>query len=72
MCRYTVCCVPNSQDLVRNTQLLEQHYKDMQDIEFTVQEGQLYMLQTRGVGSPHIFTMRSAFVCLSGPLLSDC
>ncbi|GIW83793.1 MAG: pyruvate, phosphate dikinase [Gemmataceae bacterium] len=28
-------------------QKLEQHYKDMQDIEFTVQEGVLYMLQTR-------------------------
>ena len=27
--------------------LLEQHYKDMQDIEFTVQSGKLYMLQTR-------------------------
>ncbi|OUM97784.1 MAG: pyruvate, phosphate dikinase [Firmicutes bacterium ZCTH02-B6] len=26
---------------------LEQHYKDMQDIEFTVQDGKLYMLQTR-------------------------
>ncbi len=26
---------------------LEQHYKDMQDIEFTIQEGKLYMLQTR-------------------------
>src|SRR5262249_9849681 len=26
---------------------LEQHYKEMQDIEFTVQEGTLYMLQTR-------------------------
>ena len=35
------------EDLVRNTQLLEKHYKDMQDIEFTVQEGKLYMLQTR-------------------------
>ncbi|MCZ6509237.1 MAG: pyruvate, phosphate dikinase [Alphaproteobacteria bacterium] len=28
-------------------QLLEVHYKDMQDIEFTVQQGKLYMLQTR-------------------------
>jgi pyruvate,orthophosphate dikinase len=27
--------------------LLETHYKDMQDIEFTVQQGKLYMLQTR-------------------------
>ncbi|HRK97470.1 MAG TPA: pyruvate, phosphate dikinase [Alphaproteobacteria bacterium] len=26
---------------------LENHYKDMQDIEFTVQKGKLYMLQTR-------------------------
>ncbi|MBT6859995.1 MAG: pyruvate, phosphate dikinase [Rhodospirillaceae bacterium] len=27
---------------------LERHYKDMQDMEFTVQEGKLWMLQTRG------------------------
>ncbi|GAA0279183.1 pyruvate, phosphate dikinase [Alteraurantiacibacter aestuarii] len=27
--------------------LLEKHYKDMQDIEFTVQQGKLWMLQTR-------------------------
>ena len=26
---------------------LEQHYKDMQDMEFTVQDGKLFMLQTR-------------------------
>jgi len=26
---------------------LEKHYRDMQDMEFTVEEGQLYMLQTR-------------------------
>ena len=26
---------------------LEQHYRDMQDIEFTVEKGKLYMLQTR-------------------------
>ena len=27
--------------------LLEKHYKDMQDIEFTVQQGKLFLLQTR-------------------------
>ncbi len=27
--------------------LLEKHYRDMQDMEFTVEEGKLYMLQTR-------------------------
>ncbi|NOZ95080.1 MAG: pyruvate, phosphate dikinase [Acidobacteria bacterium] len=30
---------------IRNT--LEHHYRDMQDIEFTIQEGRLWMLQTR-------------------------
>ncbi len=29
------------------TAMLEKHYKDMQDFEFTVQDGTLYMLQTR-------------------------
>ncbi len=27
--------------------MLEQHYKEMQDLEFTVQDGELFMLQTR-------------------------
>ena len=35
------------EELVKNTQILESHYKDMQDIEFTVQDGKLFMLQTR-------------------------
>jgi pyruvate,orthophosphate dikinase len=35
------------QQLVDIYQKLETHYKDMQDIEFTIQEGKLYMLQTR-------------------------
>ena len=26
---------------------LEKHYRDMQDMEFTVEDGKLYMLQTR-------------------------
>ena len=29
------------------TRLLEKHYKDMQDLEFTVERGKLWMLQTR-------------------------
>ncbi len=32
---------------VEISQLLEKHYRDMQDIEFTVERGKLYMLQTR-------------------------
>jgi len=34
-------------ELDRIYKKLERHYKDMLDIEFTVQEGKLYMLQTR-------------------------
>ena len=33
--------------LVEVRGLLERHYRDMQDIEFTVEQGRLYMLQTR-------------------------
>lgn len=35
-------------ELVKNVNTLEKHYHDMQDIEFTIQEGRLFMLQTRG------------------------
>ncbi|HTQ70626.1 MAG TPA: pyruvate, phosphate dikinase [Acidocella sp.] len=34
-------------DLHNVRAILEKHYKDMQDIEFTVQQNKLYMLQTR-------------------------
>ena len=34
-------------ELARVFDLLELHYKDMQDIEFTVERGKLFMLQTR-------------------------
>ena len=35
------------EELVSTMDRLEQHYKNMQDIEFTVQNGKLYILQTR-------------------------
>ncbi|HEX5060647.1 MAG TPA: putative PEP-binding protein [Kofleriaceae bacterium] len=34
-------------ELVRVAKLLEDHFRDMQDLEFTIQKGQLFMLQTR-------------------------
>ncbi|MFT6145505.1 MAG: pyruvate,orthophosphate dikinase [Myxococcota bacterium] len=34
-------------ELVRVSALLEEHFTDMQDIEFTIESGTLYMLQTR-------------------------
>lgn len=35
------------QELYKQQENLEKHYKDMQDLEFTIQEGKLWMLQTR-------------------------
>jgi pyruvate,orthophosphate dikinase len=34
-------------DLLRTQSLLEAHFRDMQDIEFTIERGKLYLLQTR-------------------------
>ncbi|NWG10127.1 MAG: pyruvate, phosphate dikinase, partial [Nitrososphaerales archaeon] len=34
-------------ELQRISDLLEKHYREIQDIEFTIQNGKLYMLQTR-------------------------
>jgi pyruvate,orthophosphate dikinase len=40
--------MPHVYDQLRDiTSRLEKHYKDMQDFEFTIQDGKLYMLQTR-------------------------
>ena len=35
------------QQFQKNAKILETHYKDMQDMEFTIENGKLYMLQTR-------------------------
>jgi len=35
------------EQLLKIAETLERHFKDMQDIEFTIQEGKLYILQTR-------------------------
>ncbi|KAI5415890.1 hypothetical protein KIW84_041069 [Lathyrus oleraceus] len=41
-------CMPDAyKELVENCEILENHYKDMMDIEFTVQENKLWMLQCR-------------------------
>ena len=34
-------------ELLQNKKILENHYRDIQDIEFTIERGKLWMLQTR-------------------------
>lgn len=51
-------------------QTLEHHYRDMQDLEFTVEDGKLYMLQTRtGKRSPGA-TFRIAMDMVNEGLIS--
>ena len=56
-------------DRIRHT--LEKHYRDMMDIEFTIQEGTLYMLQCR-VGKRTAFAaIKIAVDMVSERLISD-
>src|SRR6201991_1725011 len=49
---------------------LEAHYQDMQDTEFTVEEGQLYMLQTRNAKRPAQAAVRFAVDAVEDELLT--
>ncbi|MDQ6816248.1 MAG: pyruvate, phosphate dikinase, partial [Actinomycetota bacterium] len=49
---------------------LESHYRDMQDTEFTVQEGQLFMLQTRNAKRPAQAAVRFAVDAVREELLT--
>jgi pyruvate,orthophosphate dikinase len=49
---------------------LEQHYRDMQDTEFTVEEGNLFMLQTRSAKRPAQATVRFAVDAVAEGLLT--
>ena len=46
--------------LMTTQKTLEKHYRDMQDMEFTIQEGKLYMLQTRAGKRTGIAAVRVA------------
>ena len=58
------------EQLMEILRTLEAHYKDMQDTEFTVEEGQLYMLQTRNAKRPAQAAVRFAVDAVSEHLLS--
>jgi pyruvate,orthophosphate dikinase len=49
---------------------LERHYKDMQDVEFTIEDGRLYMLQTRNAKRPAQAAVRFACDAVDEGLLS--
>jgi pyruvate, orthophosphate dikinase len=58
------------EQLMEILRTLERHYKDMQDTEFTVEEGQLYMLQTRNAKRPAQAAVRFACDAVEEGLLT--
>ena len=50
---------------------LERHYHDMQDTEFTIEDGRLYMLQTRNAKRPAQAALRFACDAVDEGLLSE-
>ena len=50
---------------------LENHYKDMQDVEFTIQEGKLWMLQTRNGKRTGAAMVRIAMEMLRQGMIDD-
>jgi pyruvate, orthophosphate dikinase len=53
--------LPDAYDQLMDTMArLEQHYRDMQDIEFTIEEGTLYILQTRSAKRTAAAALRAA------------
>ncbi len=57
-------------ELMEILRSLEQHYKDMQDTEFTVEDGRLYMLQTRNAKRPAQAAVRFAVDAVHEGLLT--
>jgi pyruvate, orthophosphate dikinase len=58
------------EELMEILRTLERHYKDMQDTEFTIEEGQLYMLQTRNAKRPAQAAVRFAVDAVEEELLT--
>ena len=59
------------EELIEILRTLECHYHDMQDTEFTIEEGQLYMLQTRNAKRPAQAALRFACDAVDEGLLSE-
>ncbi len=57
-------------EFARTADLLERHYRDMQDMEFTVERGKLWMLQTRRGKRTSKAALRIAVDLTNGGLIS--
>src|SRR4051794_27615639 len=63
--------LPNAfQQLVDTMRRLEEHYRDMQDIEFTVEDEELYLLQTRAAKRTAAAALKAASTMVDEGLIS--
>lgn len=58
-------------DLVEDYKMLERHYKDMQDIEFTIENGKLWILQTRNAKRTVSAALKVAVDLVAEGLITD-
>jgi pyruvate, orthophosphate dikinase len=58
------------EQLLETMRRLEEHYHDMQDIEFTVEDGRLYLLQTRGAKRTAAAALKAAVDMVDEGLIS--
>jgi pyruvate, orthophosphate dikinase len=57
-------------EFVETVQRLEAHYRDMQDIEFTVEDGRLFLLQTRSAKRTAAAALKAAVEMVEEGLIS--
>jgi pyruvate, orthophosphate dikinase len=63
--------LPNAfEQLLATMRRLEEHYRDMQDIEFTVEDEQLYLLQTRSAKRTAAAALKAAVAMVEEGLIS--
>ena len=58
-------------ELKKYSKLLEEHYRDMQDMEFTAEDGRLYMLQTRNAKRTPLATLNVAMDMFEEGLIDE-
>jgi pyruvate, orthophosphate dikinase len=56
-------------ELLATMERLERHYRDMQDIEFTIEDGRLYLLQTRSAKRTAAAAVKSAVAMVGEGLI---
>ena len=58
------------EEILKNSLLLEEHYRDMQDMEITVEKGKLYFLQTRNGKRTAVSSLKVAIDMVNESLIT--